>query len=92
MFLWWGGHACKMKKHEVMKLQYGSPPTSFKGCKTWVATEGQWGEGGKVGDSRHLGLAVILKIGLEWAVRGLLLPQSLAGTGKKGLRGIQLPV
>lgn len=72
-----------MKKHEVIKIQYGSSPTTFKGCKTWMATEGQWGEGGKVGDSRYFGLAVILKIGLEWAVRGLPLPQSLAGTGRR---------
>lgn len=40
-----------------------------------------------MGDGRCLGLAVILEIGPEQAVRGPPLPQSLAGTGKKGLGG-----
>lgn len=82
----------KMKKNAVIKIQYGSSPTTFKGCKTRMATEGHWAEGGKVGDSRYLNLTVILEICLEWAVRGLPLPQSLEGTGKKGLGGVQLPV
>lgn len=54
--------------------------------------EEHWAEGGKVGDSRYPGLVVILEIGPVRAVRGLPLPQSLAGTGKKGLGRSQLPV
>lgn len=54
-------------------------PTTSKGCESGVTT------GQRVGHRKDLGLAVILEICPKWAVRGQSQPQSLAGTGKKGL-------
>lgn len=53
----------------------------------WPLDEGNWAEGGKVRGSRYLGLAVILEMGPEWAIRGLPLPQSLAGNEEEGSGG-----